>query len=133
MFVRMMIPPAATASTFAGSSFTSHAANGAAMTPPMSSAATICHSMPCEPSAMRNPSEPPTATTNSLVSIDPMTFRGSKRPDESSVVVPTGPQPPPPMASSAPPTNPTGTSIPALGRDLNSGRFPPNARNRQIT
>ena len=93
----------------------------------------MVHSMPCEPRAMRKPSDPPTATRNSLVSIEPTTLRGSRRPDDSSDVVPTGPQPPPPMASSAPPTKPTGTRNPALGRDRKVGRLPPRARKRQMT
>ena len=75
--------------------------------------------MPCAPRPTRKPSEPPTATTNSAVSTEPTTLRGSSRPDASSDDVPTGPQPPPPTASSAPPTRPSGARNRALGRGPN--------------
>ena len=82
---------------------------------------------------MMKPSEPPTATTNSEVSIEPTTLRGSSRPEDSSEVVPTGPQPPPPIASRAPPTTPIGARKNADGRVLNVGRAPPRRRKRQMT
>ena len=48
------------------------------------------------------------ATRNSEVSTDPMTVRGAVLPAVSSAGVATGPQPPPPEASTNPPTKPSG-------------------------
>ena len=85
--------------------------------------------MPWVPSPTRKPSEPPTATTNSAVSTEPTTLRGSSRPEASSDEVPTGPQPPPPTASSAPPNRPSGARKRAPGRGPNAeparGQEPP--------
>ena len=87
--------------------------------------------MPCAPRPTRKPSEPPTATTNSAVSTEPTTLRGSSRPDASSDDVPTGPQPPPPTASKAPPNRPRGARNRALGRGPNRSRR--GVRNRKVT
>ncbi|PSK62418.1 hypothetical protein B0E53_05665 [Micromonospora sp. MH33] len=48
------------------------------------------------------------ATRNSEVSTDPITLRGSIRPETSSAGVATGPQPPPPVASTKPANRPSG-------------------------
>ena len=40
--------------------------------------------------------------------MEPMTFRGSMRPLARMAGVPTGPQPPPPVASTKPATRPSG-------------------------
>jgi len=45
---------------------------------------------------------------NSEVSTDPITVRGAVFPAASRAGVVTGPQPPPPEASTNPPTNPSG-------------------------
>ena len=42
------------------------------------------------------------------MSTEPMTLRGSMRPLDSSAGVATGPQPPPPVASTNPATRPSG-------------------------
>ena len=57
---------------------------------------------------MRKPTLAHMATTNSLVSTVPTTFRGSMRPEESKDGVEMGPQPPPPAASRNPATRPKG-------------------------
>ena len=49
---------------------------------------------------------PRAPTRNSEVSIEPMTLRGSIRPLARIAGVPTGPQPPPPVASTKPATRP---------------------------
>ena len=85
---------------------TSHAAIGAATSPPASRPATQVGSMPWEPSANRKPRLAATATRNSEVSIEPITLRGSMRPLARIAGVPTGPQPPPPVASTKPATRP---------------------------
>ena len=86
-------------------------------------------SMPWLPSANRKPSEPPTATTNSEVSIEPTTLRGSSRPEESSEVVPTGPQPPPPIASISAGRRPRAArGRRPTGWPWNVGRRPPRAQ-----
>ncbi len=48
------------------------------------------------------------ATRNSEVSTEPMTVRGAVLPAVSSAGVATGPQPPPPEASTKPATSPSG-------------------------
>ena len=57
---------------------------------------------------MMKPALAATATRNSLVSIEPMVLRGSSRPLARMAGVPTGPHPPPPVASTKPPTMPSG-------------------------
>ena len=85
------------------------------------------------PSASRNPAEAPRLTTNSDVSIEPMTLRGAILPEASSVGVPTGPHPPPPIASMNPATAARGTRNAAGTRPWNEGRRPPMLRNRHTT
>ena len=63
---------------------------------------------PAEPSPMKKPTLAATATTNSEVSTEPTTLRGASRPEASSAGVATGPQPPPPVASTKPATSPSG-------------------------
>ena len=87
---------------------TSHAANGAAITPPMSSARTMPRSIPAVPSPRRKPRLAARATMNSAVLTVPTTRAGVRRPSARSVGVVTGPQPPPPVASTKPPTSPSG-------------------------
>ena len=76
--------------------------------PPSRIAAAQVQSMPCEPRLNRKPRLAASATRNSLVSIEPITLRGSMRPLASSAGVPTGPQPPPPVASTNPANSPSG-------------------------
>ena len=133
MLVSTITPPAEVPSTRAGMCLTAQAANGAAMTPPASRANTYPKSMPALPRASRKPIEPATATMNSEASMEPTTLRGSRRPVDSRVVVPTGPQPPPPMASISPATRPSGARKKPETRPLNCGRRPPRTRNRNET
>ena len=104
--VSTMSPPTALPRIRPGSLDTSQAAIGAATRPPASSAPTTTGLIPAVPSPARNPAEAARATMNSEVSTLPMTVRGAVRPRVSSVVVATGPQPPPPVASTKPPTRP---------------------------
>ena len=73
------------------------------------------------------------ATTNSEVSIEPTTLRGSSLPLLRSDVVPTGPQPPPPTESIAPATRPSGARNLAEAVPGNVGRRPRSTRKRQST
>src|SRR5699024_4778866 len=107
-FVSTMMPPTAEPSTRGGTSRTSHAATGAATRPPSSRATTHVTSIPAVPRPTRKPRLAATDTRSSLVSIEPTTRRGSIRPLASSAGVPTGPQPPPPVASMKPATSPSG-------------------------
>ena len=63
---------------------------------------------PSVPRPIRKPTLAAPATTNSEVSTEPITLRGSIRPETSSAGVATGPQPPPPVASTKPATRPSG-------------------------
>jgi hypothetical protein len=99
-----MIPPMRLPSIGAGIFDTSHAASGAARIPPSSSPPIVAGSSTSLPRPTRNPTLAATATTNSEVSTDPMTVRGAVFPAVSRAGVATGPQPPPPEAS----TNPSG-------------------------
>ena len=65
-----------------------------------------------------------------FLSMGPRRLRFRHRPS-ARFLVPTGPQPPPPTASSAPPTRPTGARKAADGRPLNCSRWGP--RNRHVT
>ena len=103
-----MTPPTAAPSTRGGTCRTSQAATGAATTPPTSSATTQPALTPSEPMPRRKPRLAATATRNSLVSMEPMVLRGSSRPLARIAGVPTGPQPPPPVASTKPATRPSG-------------------------
>src|SRR3712207_1740144 len=86
------------------------------MTPPTSSAPTICHGISAKLSARKNPMLALRATTNSLVSTVPTTLRGSILPEEMRVGVEIGPQPPPPAASRNPAMRPKGARKPlAMG------------------
>ena len=60
------------------------------------------------PMPMMKPRLAATATRNSLVSTVPITLRGIIRPLEIRVGVATGPQPPPPVASTKPAKSPSG-------------------------
>ena len=130
MLVMMMSPPAAVPRTRGDRWRTIQAANGAAITPPTSSAAANAQLMPAAPRPKRKPIEALTATTNSEALMEPTTLRGSTRPDESRVVVPTGPHPPPPNASRVPPAKPSGTRKRAEIWPENWGRLPPSRRKR---
>ena len=70
-------PPTATPITWAGMRDTSHAAIGAAITPPARSDSTIHQSMPAVPSAATKPMLAAVETRNSLVSTEPITVRGA--------------------------------------------------------
>ena len=109
-----MSPPTALPSAPAGRRETSQAATGAATVPPARSAPTTVGLMPAVPSPVRKPAEAAAVTMSSAVSTLPTTVRGAVRPRASSVVVATGPQPPPPVASTNPPTRPSGTSSRAV-------------------
>ena len=85
-----------------------HAAIGAAMDPPMSRASTAerlatisCHNPTTKPRVA------PSVTKNSAVFTVPTMRRGCSRPIAMSVEVETGPQPPPPVESTKPPTEPS--------------------------
>src|SRR5690606_7221238 len=107
--VSRISPPTADPRARGGTTRTIHAAMGAATTPAMSSATAQPRFTPAEPSPTRNPALAARATRNSLVSMEPMNLRGSIRPLASRAGVPTGPQPPPPVASTNPPNRPSGT------------------------
>ena len=87
------------------------------------------------PRPIRKPTLAAPATTNSAVSTEPITLRGSIRPETSSAGVATGPQPPPPVASTKPATRPSGPrnrprSGPAArlarsGREKRTSRYAP--------
>src|SRR5215216_4776335 len=70
---------------------TSQAARGAAIRPPASRSRTRPIGTWRQLSETRNPALAPRATRNSPVSTEPMTLRGSRRPEASRVGVPTGP------------------------------------------
>src|SRR6478752_6356726 len=78
------MPPTSEPSSRGGTCRTRYAATGAASTPPSRIAAAQVQSMPCEPRLNRNPRLAARATMNSLVSIEPITLRGSMRPLASS-------------------------------------------------
>ena len=68
------------------------------------------------------------ATSSSDSDTEPIALRGSMRPTVMSVGVVTGPHPPPPMASTTPPTVPSGIRKCALSCDGSVGlRVMPNA------
>jgi hypothetical protein len=107
-FVSTITPPTSEPSTRPGMCRTSHAAIGAAISPPISRARTAVNGMPEAPMPIRNPMLAATDTKNSDVSTEPTTFRGSIRPLASSAGVATGPQPPPPVESMNPANTPSG-------------------------
>ena len=112
-----MTPPTAVPRIAGLTLLTNQAANGAAMTPPRASPATIrMLSKNSSRSPTRKPSEADTATRNSDALTEPMTVRGAVFPLDSSVLVVTGPQPPPPDASMKPPKSPSGARNFALWR-----------------
>jgi hypothetical protein len=63
-----------------------------------------------------NPRLAATVTANSAAETEPITRRGSRRPVESSDGVATGPQPPPPVASTNPANRPSGARKAVRGR-----------------
>ncbi len=109
-------PPAAVPSSRGGIRRTSTAPIGAASIPPTSRPSTTAKFMPCRDSAARKARLAATVTTNSAACTEPTTLRGSNRPLDSSVVVATGPHPPPPAASTNPATRPSGARNRAPGR-----------------
>src|SRR5829696_2435957 len=108
MLVMRMMPPTAVPRTRAGSSRTMNAASGAAMTPPMRSAATMLQGISAKLRATKNPILAAADTRNSLVSTVPTTLRGSILPVDIKVDVFMAPQPPPPAASKNPAPSPRG-------------------------
>src|ERR671916_2677602 len=88
----------------------------------ISSAPTNCQGICAKLKEIKNPMLAARATRNSLVSTVPMPLRGCIRPEERSVGVEIGPQPPPPAASRNPATNPRGP-INALGIGLSLTGF----------
>src|SRR5665647_1584684 len=89
----------------AGTRLTTHPPNGAASTPPNT------NGMRCSsdelPSSVKNVVVAATVTKNSAVLTEPTAWRGAC-PEPTSVEVVIGPQPPPPLASRNPATNPSG-------------------------
>ena len=81
--------------------------------------------MPAAPSPTRKPRLAAADTANSLVSTEPITFRGCSRPSASSAGVATGPQPPPPVASMKPANRPSGARNLRLMAFLNFGGAKP--------
>ena len=63
-------------------------------------------------------------TANSLVSTVPITLRGSSRPSASRAGVATGPQPPPPVASTKPANRPSGARNLMVSAFLSAGLMP---------
>src|SRR5215204_1238234 len=108
MLVRRMIEATAVPKMRAGRSRTTNAASGAAMTPPIRSAATMLQGISAKLRATKNPMLAATDTKNSLVSTVPTTLRGSILPVDINVDVFMAPQPPPPAASRNPATSPRG-------------------------
>src|SRR5215216_3060624 len=108
MLVRRMMEATAVPNMRAGRSRTTNAASGAAMTPPMRSAATISQGISAKLRPTKNPMLAAMATKNSLVSTVPTTLRGSILPVDINVDVFMAPQPPPPAASRNPATSPSG-------------------------
>src|SRR5436309_6822848 len=102
--------PTATIKARAGTCLTAHPPNGAASTPPRTSG-TRCSSGEA-PSSVKNVAAAATVTKNSVVLTEPTVSRGAC-PEPINVEVVTGPQPPPPLASRNPETNPSGTTQPA--------------------
>src|SRR5688500_12828812 len=82
----------------------SNAANGAANSPPITSPATTGQ----VPSTASNVNDAAVASVmkNSAKLTEPMVVRGSL-PEPTRVLVTTGPQPPPPTASTKPPNSPS--------------------------
>ena len=104
-----MTPPTAVPSSAGLTRLTSQAANGAATTPPTIKPTTTGQlARNSSRSPIRKPSDADTDTRNSDALTEPITVRGAVLPCESSVLVVTGPQPPPPEASMNPPNNPSG-------------------------
>src|SRR5699024_1730505 len=101
-------PPAAVPRIREGNLRTSHAASGAATTPPISSPSITRESSSFRGNAHRNPMLAATVTVSSDAATEPTTLRGPNLPEDNSVVVPIGPQPPPPVASTKPAINPRG-------------------------
>src|SRR5690606_28929883 len=101
-------PPAAAPSTRGGRKRTSHAASGAAITPPISRPSTMVKFTPDPVRAKKKLMLADSATMNSDALTDPITLRGCSRPLDNSVDVAIGPQPPPPAASTNPATRPSG-------------------------
>src|SRR5215208_4436302 len=108
MLVRRMMEATAVPKMRGGRSRTTNAASGAAMTPPMRSAATMPQGISAKLRAKKKPMLAATDTKNSLVSTVPTTLRGSILPLDISVDVFMAPQPPPPAASRNPATRPKG-------------------------
>src|ERR671917_168965 len=108
MLVRRMMEATAVPKMRAGTSRTMNAASGAAMTPPMRSAATMPQGISAKLRATKNPMLAATDTRNSLVSTVPTTLRGSILPEDINVDVFMAPQPPPPAASRNPAPSPSG-------------------------
>ena len=122
--VSRITPPTATPSRWAGAIFTRYAANGAAIRPPASKAMAMPQWMPAVPRPMMNPRLAAALTANSEVSIEPITLRGSIRPSASSAGVATGPQPPPPVASTKPANRPSGARNFSVSCFFSCGRTP---------
>src|SRR5262249_2566735 len=100
--------------------FTSQPPKGAASTPPSTSG--IKCSSGTRPSSVKNMVAAETVTRNSAVLTEPTEYRGAW-PDATSVVVDIGPQPPPPVASRNPATNPSTAVQPAGFRGTNAIRI----------
>ena len=93
-------------SVLRGSQPTSLAATGAITMPPIDRPSTASQLISNRQSEARNPRLAQTATMNSAAETVPITFRGSCSVVAKRVGVTTGPQPPPPEASTNPPVNP---------------------------
>src|SRR5262249_20393393 len=105
--------PTATIKPRAGTCLTAHPPNGPASTRPRMSG-TRCSSGEA-PSSAKNVAAAATVTKNSVVLTEPTVSRGGC-PELIKVDVVTGPQPPPPLASRNPETNPSGITQPPAAR-----------------
>ena len=126
------IVPTRTPSRVRGALWASRAAMGAVMAPPMTRPRTASQGMPESPAPTRNPIDAATATMNSAVLTVPTTRCGACLVTVMSEGVATGPQPPPPVASTNPPIRPMGHRC-RVRAFMAGNRFLPNPNRRMMT